>query len=142
MEFQEAVNKVVHEKLREWEIKPCGDDDNGKGRTRNRRLIRGTDDGIQTEVKVIREIANAPNPFNPSTTITYTLGSDAQVSLTIFDMQGRTVKSLVNASQTAGSHAAVWDGTNEAGVQVPSGSYIYQVSTGSEVETKLMLLTK
>ncbi|HEX2866564.1 MAG TPA: FlgD immunoglobulin-like domain containing protein [Ignavibacteriales bacterium] len=70
---------------------------------------------------------NYPNPFNPSTVIGYYLPSDAEVSLTIYDMLGRQVKSLINRHQTAGKHAVQWNGSDESGHRVAGGIYYYRL---------------
>jgi len=77
-----------------------------------------------------------PNPFNPSTTISYGLSSDAKVSIMVYDAAGRLVTELVNDSQSAGYHSAVWNASNNA-----SGMYFVKMVAGEKVETsKLMLL--
>ncbi|MCF7824939.1 MAG: ice-binding family protein [Candidatus Marinimicrobia bacterium] len=80
---------------------------------------------------------NFPNPFNPSTNITYQLPVSSHVTLTITDMLGREVSMLVNAVQTAGSHQIVWDAHN-----FPSGTYIYRLEAGSHVSMKQLVLVK
>ncbi len=86
--------------------------------------------------------ANRPNPFNPTTTIAYDLPRGVQVSLTIYDVQGREVRQLVNASQPAGRHSIVWDGRNSSSTQVASGVYFYRLTAGEFVQTKKMVLLK
>jgi hypothetical protein len=71
--------------------------------------------------------ANAPNPFNPSTTIKYDLAKPVEVKLVIFDLMGRQVRTLVDQRQPAGRHAITWDGRNEQGQAIASGVYIYQI---------------
>lgn len=78
--------------------------------------------------------SNYPNPFNPSTTIEYSLKSSGDVTVEIFDLSGRHVKTLVNTRQTAGAHHIQWNATNEAGLQVSSGVYVYQLRIQSEKE--------
>ncbi|MCF7922095.1 MAG: ice-binding family protein [Candidatus Marinimicrobia bacterium] len=80
---------------------------------------------------------NFPNPFNPSTTISYQLPVNSHVSLTITDMMGREVSVLVNDMQTAGHHQIVWDAQN-----FPSGTYIYRLEAGSHVSVKQLVLVK
>lgn len=70
---------------------------------------------------------NYPNPFNPSTVIGYYLPSDADVSLTIYDVLGRQVRTLINQHQSAGKHAVKWDGSNESGRNVSGGIYYYRL---------------
>ena len=85
---------------------------------------------------------NYPNPFNPSTRIRYDIPEDGIVSLTIYDLAGRKVRELVNKSQNAGYHLAVWDGTNDFGQSLSTGVYIYQIRSGSFVQSKKMIFMK
>lgn len=92
-------------------------------------------------------LGNYPNPFNPSTTISYTLPYQSSVELTIYDIMGREVKSFSFASQPSGYQNIVWDGKNDNGVSVSSAVYLYRISIKSlenqEVfvkTSKLMLL--
>lgn len=81
---------------------------------------------------------NYPNPFNPSTTIKYSLPVRSQLTLTVFDVLGRQVATLVDGAQDAGYHEIVWSGANNTG----SGVYFYRLQAGSFVETKKFLLIK
>jgi|GEM_PF-5525714 len=83
-----------------------------------------------------------PNPFNPTTTISYGLPKDQQVKLIIYDLTGRQVKTLVNAQQSAGMHSIQWDGTNGYGQQVSSGVYFYRLTVSRSVKTHKMLLIR
>jgi len=85
---------------------------------------------------------NYPNPFNPSTSISYTTEVADHVTLTVFNMLGQKVKTLVNATETAGSHTVKWNGVDQSGVQVPSGVYYYRIDTNNMSQTKKMLLIK
>ena len=85
---------------------------------------------------------NYPNPFNPNTTIEYYLPKPAQVKLSIYNILGQQVKTLVNEYQTAGNRRIVWDGKDERGTSVASGIYFYKLSTPDFAETKKMLLIK
>ena len=80
---------------------------------------------------------NYPNPFNPQTTIRYTLAQSDRVSLTIYDLLGRRVALLVDATQAAGTHDAVFDASG-----LPSGMYLYRLQAGNHVETRRMTLLK
>ena len=86
--------------------------------------------------------ANYPNPFNPTTTISYDLPEQAQVTLGIYDILGKQIKTLVNQSQDAGNKIAVWDGTDELGRTVSAGLYIYRIKAGSYSKTMKMVLLK
>jgi hypothetical protein len=83
---------------------------------------------------------NYPNPFNPQTTISYSLPRAMQVSLTVFDLMGREVQTLVSGLEQAGRHTTRWDAANHAGRRLPAGIYYYQIRAGSFIETKKMIL--
>ena len=89
---------------------------------------------------------NYPNPFNPSTKICYEIsGEDASIPtvLTIYNLYGQEIRTLVNGIGKAGSHSVNWDGRNRDGVDVPSGIYFYQLQVGNEfIEMKKMLKVK
>ena len=85
---------------------------------------------------------NYPNPFNPTTQIKYALPEDALVSISIYDVTGRIVKSLVNTSKDAGYHSLRWDATNNSGEAVSAGMYIYTIQAGQYRATKKMVLLK
>ncbi|HTY10209.1 MAG TPA: T9SS type A sorting domain-containing protein [Bacteroidota bacterium] len=80
---------------------------------------------------------NYPNPFNPATMIEYQLKDKGFVTLTVFDVLGRRVATLVNGEQTGGTHSAYWDASTFA-----SGVYFYRLKAGDFIETKKMLLMK
>ena len=85
---------------------------------------------------------NYPNPFNPNTTIEYTLPEPTSLSIVIFDLQGKIVKTLVDGMQTAGRHSAIWDATNQFGEPVPSGLYIYRMQASQFTKMNRMTLLK
>jgi hypothetical protein len=85
---------------------------------------------------------NYPNPFNPSTTISYDLPQQAQVTLDIFDIMGKKIKTLVNQSQDTGNKSAVWNGTDEFGRPVSAGVYLYRIQAGEFTKTRKMVLLK
>ena len=83
-----------------------------------------------------------PNPFNPVTTLRYDLPEDALVNITIYDMMGRQVKTLINGSQTAGYKSIQWNATNNLGEPISAGMYIYTIQAGEFRQTKKMILLK
>ena len=85
---------------------------------------------------------NFPNPFNPSTTISFTLPEESAVSISIYDLVGRKVNELTTSSQLAGSHSIQWNGTDQQGNLVPAGIYFYQLKAGDFIQTKKMVLMK
>ena len=85
---------------------------------------------------------NYPNPFNPVTTLRYDLPENSLVNITIYDMLGREVKTLVNQTQDAGYRSIIWDATNDYGKPVSAGIYLYQIQAGKYISTKKMVLLK
>ena len=85
---------------------------------------------------------NYPNPFNPSTTIDYSVAEPSFVDLSIFDASGRLVKKIVSENKNVGSYSVSWNGTTDSGVDASTGMYFYTVEAGSFTETKKMLLVK
>ena len=85
---------------------------------------------------------NYPNPFNPSTTIKYQIPEATHVTLTIYDLKGQVVKTLVNTNQEARNYSIVWDGRNNFGQQLASGVYFYRIDAGKFNATKKLMLMK
>ena len=85
---------------------------------------------------------NFPNPFNPSTTIRYELPEEAMVNVTIYDMLGRQVKTLINQTQDAGYRSVIWNATNDYGKPVSAGMYLYLIQVGEYISTKKLVLLK
>ncbi len=86
---------------------------------------------------------NYPNPFNPQTIIQFTLPNTAKISLVIFDINGRLVRTLSRGTVfDAGVHSIVWDGRNEQGNVVSSGLFFYRIENGAEQVTKQMIFLK
>ncbi|MBP65616.1 MAG: hypothetical protein CL727_07620 [Chloroflexi bacterium] len=85
---------------------------------------------------------NYPNPFNPFTTVRYDLPEDAMVNITIYNMIGRQVRTLISNHQSAGYKSVQWNATNDAGSPVSAGIYLYMIQTGEFRQTKKMVLLK
>jgi hypothetical protein len=86
---------------------------------------------------------NFPNPFNSSTTIRYAVPNDCKVSLTIYDVLGKKVKTLLNKEQTkSGYYMRIWNGINEEGINVASGLYFYQLQTEKNIKVKKMIIVR
>lgn len=85
---------------------------------------------------------NYPNPFNPTTVIGYSLSVDRFTTLTVYDILGRTVRTLVNERQQAGNYSVNWDGRNNSGRAVSSGIYFYRLQAGEFMRTRRMLMMK
>ena len=85
---------------------------------------------------------NFPNPFNPTTTISYSLPSRSRLTLDIFDVLGRRVRTLVDGLRPAGKYTAEWDGCDDDGRPVSSGVYLYRLTAGQFAQTRKMVLVK
>lgn len=83
------------------------------------------------------ELDNEPNPFNPRTTIAYSLPQAQQVRLSVYDVLGREVRRLVDGDQAAGRHEVVFEADT-----LPSGTYFYRIETPSGVQTRKLVLLK
>jgi hypothetical protein len=85
---------------------------------------------------------NYPNPFNPVTTIRYCLARTGPVTLTVFDVNGRKIKTLVQAVQPVGLHSVRWNGRDDRGKSLASGVYLYRLKVRDKILTKKMILLK
>jgi hypothetical protein len=85
---------------------------------------------------------NYPNPFNPTTKIEFTLPKSGFVTLQIYDVLGRKVKTLVSEHLSSGYKSVIWDGKNDDGKDVASGVYFYQLRVGDFSEPRKMVLLK
>ena len=108
-------------------------------------------EGLSTILSVENDVAtptafslkgNYPNPFNPVTNIHYEVHKNTHVKITIYDLLGREVKKLVSGELVSGDHQVIWDGTNDFGISVSAGIYLYQLRTKNFIQTKKMLLLK
>jgi hypothetical protein len=85
---------------------------------------------------------NYPNPFNPSTTIEYEVSAAGNVELVVYDITGSLIKKLVNDYSQPGQYKIVWDGKNNSGQKVGSGTYFYQIKVNDQVMSKKMIMLK
>ncbi|NQU27685.1 MAG: T9SS type A sorting domain-containing protein, partial [Candidatus Marinimicrobia bacterium] len=90
----------------------------------------------------IKLYQNYPNPFNPVTLIQYVLPQRSEVQITIYDLLGRQVTTLVSEAQDAGYKSVKWNATNDLGQPVSAGVYFYQIRSGAFVQTRKMILLK
>ena len=105
----------------------------------------GTYVSVQSHVGIPKDFSlqnNYPNPFNPTTSLRYDLPENSMVNVTIYDMLGRQIKTLVNQDQIAGYKSVVWDATNDYGKPVSAGIYLYQIRVGNYIQTKKMVFLK
>ncbi|RKX20261.1 MAG: hypothetical protein DRP51_06005 [Candidatus Zixiibacteriota bacterium] len=85
---------------------------------------------------------NYPNPFNPATTIRFSLETKAHVRLSVYDILGRKITTLINEELPSGNHSITWNGKDYKGNEVASGIYFYRIETDSFSETRKMVLLK
>jgi sugar lactone lactonase YvrE len=86
--------------------------------------------------------ANHPNPFSPSTTIEYSAEKATPVSLRVYNVEGKLVRTLVDGERRAGTRAVSWDGRDDSGRAVSSGVYFYRIDSGRVSQTRRMVLLK
>ena len=104
-------------------------------------ITTSTDDGsLGPESYTLHQ--NYPNPFNPVTTISYDIPEDALVNVTIYNMGGEVVKTLINQVQTSGYKSIQWNATNTVGQAVSAGLYLYRIHAGDFIMSKKMVLLK
>ena len=94
--------------------------------------------GLPDEVAVI----NGPNPFNPETTVHFDLPEAGAVHLSVFNLAGQEIRTLVSEYRAAGFHQTVWDGRDQVGRQMGTGTYLLRLQTGNKVESRKMLLLR
>ncbi len=103
--------------------------------------IKGSD--MNAPVNAVTSLnQNFPNPFNPTTTISYNLKEDAKVALDIYNIRGQLVKSLQSGFVTKGLHSVIWEGKDTAGNSCASGVYLYKMTTNDTSITHKMMLLK
>ena len=85
---------------------------------------------------------NYSNPFNPVTTISYDLPEEGYIELTVYNMRGEKVTTLMKGNQEAGSYRMNWDGTNQKGEIVSSGIYFLRIASGSYCKTSKMVFIR
>ena len=93
-------------------------------------------------VQQVKLFENYPNPFNPSTTISFSLPFADKVSLDIFNLKGQKITTLYSGDLPPGTHSLVWNGRDQNQSAVASGVYLYRLQTGNRVETRKMMLMK
>jgi hypothetical protein len=85
---------------------------------------------------------NYPNPFNPSTTLYYSLQTQSVVRLELFNLLGQHVRTLVDGPQAAGEYRVIWDATDDRGRRLPSGTYLVRLAAGDRVRSGKMTLVR
>ena len=87
-------------------------------------------------------VGNFPNPFNPETTIRFTLSHAENVEINIYNVRGQLIRTLVNGYVNGGRHNVVWNGLNDNGNPVGSGVYFYRMTAGEYQSVRRMMLIK
>lgn len=100
-------------------------------------IPKENDTNLANEKESYFDAKNYPNPFNPSTTITYTLKENTSVKLTVYDRLGREVKTLVDENKSAGTHTIEFNASG-----LPSGIYFYRIKTNDRTEVRKMIFAK
>jgi hypothetical protein len=100
--------------------------------------------GVEDDVPAVatRLVDIAPNPFNPETRITYEVARAGRVQLEVYDLQGRRVRTLIDAEQGAGRHDEAWNGLDDAGGRAASGLYMARLTAGGVTQMMKMTLLK
>ena len=86
--------------------------------------------------------ANYPNPFNPETTIGFSLGTASDIRLDIYTITGQHIRTLAAGMTSAGTHSVVWDGADDHGNHLTSGMYIYRLTAGAFTQSRKLMLMK
>ena len=85
---------------------------------------------------------NYPNPFNPTTTISYGVATTGHITLSIYDITGRLVSTLIDGQVNAGNHQVMWNGLDDMGMPVSAGVYIYSLENEVSTMTRKMVFMK
>ncbi len=103
----------------------------------------GSGTGVDEQYTLANRLARAyPNPFNPATTIEYSVAAEGRVTLRVYDLAGRVVRTLVDETVKPGEHAVIWNGTNDSGERAASGVYFLRMETGGFSSARKLVLLK
>jgi len=102
-------------------------------------IVTRIGEGIPTTYSLAQ---NYPNPFNPETAINFSIKQAGKVSLKIYNLQGQLIRSLVDEDKLAGSYSIIWNGTNDQGIRVSSGTYLYTLKVNGFEDTKKLVFMK
>jgi hypothetical protein len=158
-EYETAIQKLAQDILPKVDGDWVIGEDSMHLKTQVNRLIDALSDiiGMQTAMENRTEgnlieqgniperfdiLQNYPNPFNPITTIWYQLPEDLHVTLTVYNLLGQRVRTLVDGMQTAGYYSVQWDGSNQSGMTLSSGMYFYRIQAGRNSEVRKMIFMK
>ncbi len=109
-----------------------------------RAIVDGNTDVEQVIIPEINKLSvtNYPNPFNPETIIQMNIPRSSQVKLSVYNLKGQLVKTLVDEYLDAGQHKYIWDGTDSRGNHTASGLYFYRLENEGQTINRRMLLLK
>jgi hypothetical protein len=108
----------------------------------NIEIILVDNNNDASEVYNTSLIGNYPNPFNPTTNISFSLANDSAVKIDVYNIKGQLIKTVANAEYEAGLHKITWNGKDTNGKKVSSGMYFYKLSTNNYTRVKKMLMLK
>jgi len=106
------------------------------------RIWLGVSTNPELVPELVLELTNYPNPFNPETTIQYSISKDSPVELTVYNIKGQKVKTLIDETQTKGIHEVIWDGTDANNKSVSSGIYLYKLTSEGKTDMRKMMMLK
>jgi len=105
-----------------------------------RHVVLKTDD--ENTPPIFKLFANYPNPFNPSTTLRFSIPSDGKVQISIYNIKGQKVRDLLKQDMQAGMHTITWEGKDNNNRPVGSGIYFYRLEHGGKTTVRKMALVK
>jgi hypothetical protein len=129
---REEIHQAILDLLKQWGIEP-------PQKPARRPGARNPKSDVKSSAV---EMNNFPNPFNPSTTISYRIEKPDYVTLSIYNIQGQLIRTLVDSYQNQGEYSTVWDGNDANGAKAASGLYVYTIKVGQISTSKQMMLTK
>jgi hypothetical protein len=104
--------------------------------------VTAVDDDASGLPQATTLVAISPNPFNPRTTITFDLAVPGSIELAIFDLRGRLVRVMESGPSPSGHHQSIWDGQDDGGRAVPTGTYFCRLATQQGSQTKKLTLAR
>ncbi len=139
------VNNLTKGSKYFWRVRSIGKDGSISGYSQSESFVpnEATDVTPENVTPQTFELAqNYPNPFNPTTIIKYAIPQNAVVILSVYNMLGQKIKTLVSEQKNAGTYSVQWNGDNEFGQKVSSGAYIYKITAGNFVKSMKLILMK